>query len=114
MITPYNLNNFNFVDKAAKKLNKKVAIQRTATIFDLIWNEKHPQKDVEKQGVYKIPVERKATRSATSYIGVITRTLAQRIDEHKIDLNKGRLMTALAIKAYSSDLQIKWDKAEII
>lgn len=77
-------------------------------------NEKDPKKNMEKQGVYMIPVERKDTRSTASYIGVTTRTLAQRIEEHKVDLKKERLTTVLATEAYSSDLMIKWEEMKII
>lgn len=47
----------------------------------------------------------------SKYIGVTSRTLEQRISEHKNDIRKGKLNTALAVEAYANDLEVYWDKA---
>lgn len=100
--------------KIAKLKRKKIASVRTPTIFDILRNEKDPRNVMEKAGVYKIPVEDSSTRQQMSYIGVTTRTLKQRVHEHKNNIAKGNVSTALANGAYSKDLKIDWEESSII
>lgn len=80
---PYSFKRYNVVDKIARKENKKLMFQRGPTIFNILRNEKDPRKDKEKNGVYKIPVIELENHHQTLYIGMMTQTLAKRLEEHK-------------------------------
>lgn len=69
---------------------------------------------MERSGVYSIPIEDVVTEERAAYVGVTSRTLAIRIDEHRREVRKGKVNTALVTEAYSRDLDIKWQQAEVI
>lgn len=70
--------------------------------------------ETERTGVYEIPVMKMKEGECSKYIGVTTRTLGQRIAEHKKDIYKGKLSTTLAIEVYDNDLEVNWNRAKII
>lgn len=49
-----------------------------------------------------------------SYVGVTSRTLKQRLIEHKRDIQTGKLTTALAVDAYTNNTEIFWNEAKVI
>lgn len=49
-----------------------------------------------------------------AYVGVTTRMVNKRLEEHKNDIAKGKLTTSLAMEAYSKDLSINWDQTKVI
>lgn len=110
---PYNLKKFNFINRIAKH-KKKISTRRAPTMFNLVRNGKDPLKNAQRSGVYKILVENARTKQKSAYIGIMKRMLAQRIEEHRRDISKGKLITALSVKAYSDDLLISWDQVKII
>lgn len=58
----YNLKGFNFVDKVGRRTDKKLAVHRGSTVFSVLRNKKDHLNDLEKQGVYKIPVKEVLTQ----------------------------------------------------
>lgn len=109
-----NLAKYGVIKKLATKTNRKVAPLRGQTIFNLLRNEKDPRSEKEKQGVYEIPVTNVRMQQPAKYIGVTTRTLAQRLQEHKSDIANARTTTVLALETYAEDLDVKWEEARII
>lgn len=102
------------VKRIAKKEGRTLAQRRAPTIFNLVCNDKDRLTQMERSGVYSIPIEDVVTEEKAAYVGVTSRTLATRIDEHRRDVRKGNINTALAMEAYARDLDIKWQQAEVI
>lgn len=109
-----NLSKCGFVKKLVENHGKKIASRRLPTIYNSLRNIKQPLEEIEKSGVYEVPLERIQKRECAKYIGVTSRTLEQRLDEHKRDIRNGDLNTVLAIEAYGDDVRIRWDKARVI
>lgn len=114
MVVPYHLKNMNVMKKLAKKNKKQLASKRNPTLFNTLRNDKDPLEQQEKSGVYRIPLRDTRENKEKAYIGVTTRTIKRRIEEHKRDVRNAKLTTALAIEAYSSDIEIKWDETKKI
>lgn len=111
---PHNLSKYCCIKNLVKKQGKKIATKRLPTVYSELRNEKQPLKMTEKSGVYEIPVRNVKDGECSKYIGVTTRTLEQRITEHKRDISKGKITTALATEAYANDLEINWNRAKVI
>lgn len=54
------------------------------------------------------------TNEEKSYIGVTSRTIERRMEEHKRDIQQAKLTTALAVEAYNRNIDIKWDNVKQI
>lgn len=67
-----------------------------------------------RKGVYKIPLVEVGGNGNKAYVGVTTRRLSKRIEEHKKDIEKANITTSLAQEAYANDIDVQWKKAEII
>lgn len=114
LIVPYHMKNLNVTKKIARKSNRKLATRRNVTLFNALHNDKDLLKDQEKSGVYKIPIKDIKENESRAYIDVTSRTIKKRIEEHKMDIQNARLTTALAVEAYNSDIEIKWDEVKRI
>lgn len=91
-----------------------MAPERSTTVFNALRNEKDPPKRSEQKGVYKIPVEDLDSNKKLAYVGVTSRKLSKRLEEHKKDIEQARTTTALAQEAYSKNVNILWDEAKVI
>lgn len=88
----------------AKNQKKTLAVKRGPTLFNLLFNGKNLLSDAEKPGIYKIPVHNKKHANQLHILEYQEETGTQSLDEHKQDVLKGKLTTALAIKSYTTDL----------
>lgn len=77
-------------------------------------NDKDPLTKLEQKGVYRIPIMEEGVNNKKAYVGVTTRKLHKRLDEHKKDIAQARLTTSLAKEAYDKNIKIVWEEAEII
>lgn len=111
---PYHLKNFNCVKRIAKSRSKRLAPERSTTVFNALRNEKDPLEETERRGVYKIPIWQPDRQINSAYVGVTSRNLSKRIEEHKIDIKKARTSTSLAQEAYASNIEVNWKEARII
>lgn len=114
VLVPYHLKNINVVKKVAKDMNKRIATERGTTIFNAVRNDKDPLTKLEQKGVYRIPIMEEGVNNKKAYVGVTTRKLHKRLDEHKKDIAQARLTTSLAKVAYDKNIKIVWEEAEII
>lgn len=91
-----------------------LAPRKNPTLFNILCNEKDPLEQREQKGVYKIPVMNMQTNEGSAYIGVITRTIAKCLEEHKRDTEQAKLTTLLAMDAYNKNVNINWKDAKQI
>lgn len=101
---PYRLNNNRQVKRILKKSNYKKAYKRAPTIYNILRNDKDKYDDQYKSGIYKIPLVDLNTRQNKAYISATGRNFKDRIKEHKDDIKKANLTTALAAYAYESNV----------
>lgn len=104
----------NVIRKIAKEENKRIATKRAPTVFNTLRNEKDKLKQSERTGVYKIPIRDVQLQREAAYLGVTSRAVHKRVEEHKKDIAQARLSTSLAQEAYSRDIEILWDQTKVV
>lgn len=98
---------YKMVQKIIKSSEKKPAYKRPNTISSILKNMKDMYGREEQTGVYEIPLINNDKQQKEVYIRVIARNLRERLKEHKADIRKGVLMTALARRAYKFDIKVE-------
>lgn len=63
--------------------------------------------------LYQIPLENLDSGQRENYIGATARNLKDRIDEHKRDIRKGILTTALVKRAYVCNVKVDWEDTKV-
>lgn len=102
------------VKKLIKKSQKKPAYKRGNTVQSRLRNIKDAYDRVEQTGVYEIPLVNNDKQQKEIYVGVTTRNLRERLKEHDADIKNGKLITALARRAYEYDVKIEWEEAKVV
>lgn len=85
-MVPHQLTGFRNVKNILKKNNKKPAYKRPPTIFELLRNVKDNYTQLEKTGVYSIPLKNLDDNPEELYIGATSRNLKERLSEHERDI----------------------------
>lgn len=88
--------------------------RRAPTIFNLLRNDKSIRSNDFKSGVYKIPVQNFEDNRTKTYIGATARNFKERLTEHKENISKRNLNTALAVRVYEKDTKVLWQNARVI
>lgn len=108
------MRNIKSVNNVLKKLNKKPAYRRPKTVFGMLKNVKDSYAEKQKSGVYQVEMNNLDSGQREVYIGATVRNLEDKIAEHKRDIKKGNLTTALARRAYECNLEIDWNRTRVI
>lgn len=113
-IIPDSMRGLRTIESILKKTKTKPAFKRGPTVFQALKNIKDKYNPGQETGVYRIFLYNNNTGTNEVYIGTMRRNLNDRIEEHKRDIKQGKLTTALARRAYESDVNINWMEAKVI
>lgn len=113
-VIPYRLHNNTAMKSSIKAANVVSAFKRAPTIFNILCNDKTKRGEGFRTGIYKVPLINLEDNQFEVYIGATAGNLKDRISEHKNNVRKGELCTALALRAYEKSVDIFWKDAKII
>lgn len=105
---------YNTVKEVLKLNSKKPVYRRPNTVANMLKNVKDRYHNLERSGIYQIPLRNIDKKRDEVYIGATSRNLKDRLLEHKSDIKKGNLNTALARRAYEQNIEVKWNEAKVI
>lgn len=105
---PFRLHNNRTIKKTLKYVNKYCTYKRPPRFLAYFRIVKKKRSNNYNSGVYKIPVWNVEDNSLEVYVGVTARNFKDRLAEHKDNLIKGNLVTALVQRAFEKDVNILW------
>lgn len=87
---------------------------RAVNIFKTLRNDKDPISVLNRSGVYHIPLPQFNNTGPSGYIGSTRRAFINRIKEHKIDIQKKKVTTAMAKYCAENSIEPLWNSASMI
>ncbi|XP_023223254.1 uncharacterized protein LOC111624595 [Centruroides sculpturatus] len=110
----YNSSMNSVMKEIASRKESRMILRRAPNLYKMLRNDKDSIKAEEKAGVYKIPYENLQLDVKKNYIGVTTKNLRVRLQEHKYVIRKASNSTILSQMAQAQGSEVKWDEATII